>query len=374
MLTRRQALQWGVGAAATLSSVAIANARLSKQSELDLSTVGDTPLRDRASAKGIFFGAAIEWAELADSGFRQRVLQECNMLVAENEFKFGGLRPAIDRFDFTQSDRLLGFARRHAIPMRGHTLVWHLALPDWFGQVNRRNAEQVLTEHIQTVIGRYRGQIHSWDVVNEAIEPGDGRRDRFRRSPWLEHLGTEYVELAFQAAATADPDATLVYNELGLESKHSDGETRRRAVLTLLERLLDQRIPVHALGIQSHLTGGVDYGRFEHLRPFLRDVASLGLKIFLTELDVSDQALPADVQERDRQIATIYYDYLSVMLAEPAVTAVLTWGLSDRYTWLSSHVPRSDGNAVRPLPLDDQLDRKLAWNAIARALDQAAPR
>jgi len=211
-------------------------------------------------------------------------------------------------------------------------------------------------------------------VVNEAIEPSDGRRDRFRRSPWLERLGTDYVELAFQAAAAADPDATLVYNELGLESNHADGETRRRAVLTLLERLIDRRIPIHALGIQSHLTGGVDYGRFEHLRPFLRDVASLGLTILITELDVSDQALPLDFQERDRQIATTYYDYLSVILAEPAVTAVLTWGLSDRYTWLSQFAPRSDGSAVRPLPLDDQLNPKLAWKAIARALDQAPAR
>ncbi|NJN87374.1 MAG: endo-1,4-beta-xylanase [Leptolyngbyaceae cyanobacterium SL_7_1] len=374
MFTRRQALQLGVGATAAASSVAIANS-LSKQSQLDLTDVGNASLRERAAAKGILYGAAIEWAELSDSGFNQQILQECNILVAENEFKFGRMRPSLDRFDFTASDRLLGFARRHSIPMRGHTLVWHLALPDWFEeQVNRRNAEQVLTNHIQTVAGRYRGQIHSWDVVNEAIEPSDGRRDRLRRTPWLERLGDGYIELAFQAAAAADPEGMLVYNELGLEGNHSDAETRRRKVVELLAGLIDNGVPVHALGIQSHLTGGADYGQFEHLRPFLSDVASLGLQILVTELDVSDQHLPADLQERDRQIATLYHDYLAVLLDEAAVIAVLTWGLSDRYTWLSSHAPRQDGNAVRPLPLDDQLNRKQAWNAIARALDQAPPR
>lgn len=376
MLTRRQALLLGAGTA-MVSSVAIASSRekqANSNPDRDIRAVGDASLRQRADAKGLFVGAAIELPELADSGFSQQVLQECNILVAENDFKFGALRPSLDQFNFTQSDRLLGFARQHSIPMRGHTLVWHLSMPDWFEAVNRRNAEQVLTRHIQTVVSRYRGQIHSWDVVNEAIEPSDGRGDRFRRTPWLELLGKDYIDLAFRVAAEADPDALLVYNELGLEANNSDARARRTAVLKLLERLKADGTPVQALGIQSHLVGHEDYTGFEHLHPFLSEVADLGLKILVTELDVSDQALPADPGQRDRHIAQLYRDYLSVMLDEIATIAVLTWGLSDRYTWLSSFAPRSDGNAVRPLPLDDQLNRKPAWNAIAQALDQAPVR
>ena len=101
----------------------------------------------------------------------------------------------------------------------------------------------------------------------------------------------------------------------------------------------------------------------------MRNVASLGLKIMITEMDVTDQKLPKDIDTRDRIVAGIYEDYLAVVLDEPAVNAVLTWGLSDRYTWLSSYKSRKDRALVRPLPLDAQLKRKLAWNAIARAVD-----
>ncbi len=101
----------------------------------------------------------------------------------------------------------------------------------------------------------------------------------------------------------------------------------------------------------------------------MHNVASLGLKIMITEMDVTDQKLPKDIDTRDRIVAGIYEDYLAVALDEPALTAVLTWGLSDRYTWLSGYKSRKDHALVRPLPLDAQLKRKLAWNAIARAVD-----
>jgi endo-1,4-beta-xylanase len=110
------------------------------------------------------------------------------------------------------------------------------------------------------------------------------------------------------------------------------------------------------------------------LKAFLRDVASLGLKIMITELDVIDQKLPLDVNVRDRIVAGVYEDYLSLVLEEPAVTTVITWGLSDRYTWYSRFNARDDKAPVRPLPLDEGRKRKLAWNAIARAFDKAPKR
>jgi endo-1,4-beta-xylanase len=110
------------------------------------------------------------------------------------------------------------------------------------------------------------------------------------------------------------------------------------------------------------------------LKAFLRDIASLGLKIMITELDVIDQKLPLDINVRDRIVARVYEDYLSVALDEPAMIALVTWGLSDRYTWLSWFRPRYDGSQVRPLPLDANLRPKLAWTAIARALDKAPMR
>jgi len=211
-------------------------------------------------------------------------------------------------------------------------------------------------------------------VVNEAIEPQDGRSDNLRKTPWLELLGADYIKLAFQVAAEADPNALLVYNDYGLEYDTAEHDAKRSAVLKLLERLKTQGAPIHAFGMQSHLQGHETRLNPEKLRRFLADIASLGLKILVTELDVVDSGLPADVATRDRIVASVYEDYLNVVLDEPAVFAVLTWGLSDRYTWLSQFNPRSDGLPVRPLLLDDQLNRKLTWNAMVRAFDNARNR
>jgi endo-1,4-beta-xylanase len=141
--------------------------------------------------------------------------------------------------------------------------------------------------------------------------------------------------------------------------------------------LKSQGTPVHALGLQSHLEGDITKFSLKNLnafQAFLRDVAGLGLKILITELDVIDKNLPLDINVRDRMVAGIYEDYLSAVLDEPAVIAVVTWGLSDRYTWYSQFHPRKDKAPVRPLPLDDQQKRKLAWNAFARAFDKAPRR
>jgi endo-1,4-beta-xylanase len=129
------------------------------------------------------------------------------------------------------------------------------------------------------------------------------------------------------------------------------------------------------LGIQSHLNAQDEKGQARQFNPdkmqkFLNDVASLNLKIMITELDVTDQTLPSDINERDRLVAQTYEEYLSMVLPNPAVVAVITWGISDDQSWLSNFAPRSDGLPVRPLPLSDDLNRKLAWQAIAHSFDQ----
>ena len=189
-------------------------------------------------------------------------------------------------------------------------------------------------------------------------------------------MGGDYVERAFKIAAEVDPKAILTYNDNGLVYSNAFGnsyeEKRRTAVLKLLEKLKAKNTPVHALGIQSHLQGHrnreFDPRKF---RQFLSDVASMRLKIIISELDVTYSELPQDIAKRDRLVARAYYEYLSVVLDEPAVTTIVSWGLSDRYTWLSGFSPRSDGAAVRPLLLDSQYLRKPAWQAVAKALQEA---
>ena len=346
------------------------------ESPRDFSVSGDRALQQRAAVKGILYGAATSPKILSTNPtFAASFARECGVLVPENELKWKTLRTSPDRFDFSSGDQLLEFAQQHSMKFRGHTLVWHENLPAWLlEQITRRNAEKLLTEHIQTVVKRYAGKVHSWDVVNEAIHLQDGIPNGLRDSVWLRSLGEDYIDIAFSTAAAADPNAMLVYNDFNLEDASRDQGNRRDAALRLIERLQSRGTPIHALGIQGHWRVWDHRFKPEVFRNFLKDVASLGLKIMITEMDVSDRNLPSDPARRDRIVAGVYEDYLSVALDEPSVIAVLTWGLSDRYTWLSDYRPRKDKLSVRPLPLDANMNRKLAWNAIARAFDHAPSR
>jgi endo-1,4-beta-xylanase len=369
----------GAGAFTVAGGVKYLNNQVqaSADKKRDFNIVKATPLRHRAIAKGLLYGAAGKQHLLSsDKGYATHFAQECGILMPEVELKWEALRPTPDTFDFRRGDWLAEFARQHKMLFRGHTLVWHGALPSWFAEkVDSHNAEQMLRQHISKVVGHYAGKVHSWDVVNEAVLLKDGRSDGLRKSPWLKFLGPDYIDIAFYAAAEADPKALLVYNDYGLDFETRHDETRRAAVLKLLERLKSRGVPIHALGIQAHLDAALRH-KFnpKKLRAFLHDVADMGLKILVTELDVTDKQLPKSFFWRDRIVAGVYEDYLSVVLDEPAVIAVMTWGLSDRYTWLSSYQPRQDKAPVRPLPLDAQMNRKLAWNAIARAFDKAPMR
>jgi endo-1,4-beta-xylanase len=337
---------------------------------------GSESLRQRASAKGLLYGAALQATQIEkDPAFAKAIARECNILVPERELKWRILRPRPSVYNFAPADKLLKFAQANQMQMRGHTLVWHEALPTWVdSSLNSVNAKQLLSDHITTVVKHYAGKMHSWDVVNEAIEPKHGREDGLRHSPWLTMLGPEYIDYAFRVAAEADPQALLTYNDFGVDYDTPFGRKKRTLVLNLLRQLKDRGTPIHALGIQAHLHRDRPDFNPDAFATFLQDVADLGLKIMITELDITEKKLPTDIATRDRVIAAAYEDYLSVALAQPAVIAVLTWGLSDRYTWLSQKEARADQTAVRPLPLDEKLKRKPAWNAIARSLNRATPR
>lgn len=336
----------------------------------------DASLAALAGRRGLLYGAATKERTLRnDPQFAAAFARECAILVPEYELKWSKLRPGPDRYDFGSADRLASFARAHGMRMRGHTLVWHKALPVWFDEkVTRDNAERILRDHIDTVVRRYAGAIHSWDVVNEAVRLEDRLPGRLRRSPWYDRLGPDYIRIAFEAAAKADPNARLVYNDYGVDYATRSEGRKREAVYGLLQNLVSTGTPIHALGIQSHLRGWER--RFDplELQSFLRAVAELGLEVYVTELDVSDQRLPATIAERDAIVARVYEEYLEAVLDVPQVRLVMTWGLSDRYTWLTEHRPRPDGQPVRPLPLDAELQAKPAWRAMARAFSSAADR
>ena len=340
-------------------------------------------LRELAAQRGLLYGTTISAAQITgDRPFVDLVRQEAGLVVAENEMKWQVMnRGAPGDDDYGPADTIAAFAAANDLVLRGHNLLWYHRTPSWFFDLpSPQDQERAVVEHIKQLAGRYRGRIHSWDVVNEPIEPKDGRPDGLRTAVFLETLGPEYLDLAYRTARDADPGARLVVNEYDVELDAPEHEARRIALLHLLEQMQRSGTPVDAVGIQAHLTalGGPPFSA-TRLRRFLADVASLGLTIQITELDVTDEHAPADITVRDRLVAEVYRRFLDTALDEPAVKMVVTWGLSDRHSWIVRRETyqakwRTDGVASRPLPFDADLEPKPAFDAIAQAFAHAPQR
>lgn len=335
-------------------------------------TTGTGSLRAAATAANLLTGFALSVPRLRDSPDYRRIAQEqCSIVVAENVMKWAPMRPAPDRYFFEDADEFVSFAESNHIRIRGHNLCWHEQLPKWFDTTaTAENARGLLTDHIRTVAGRYAGRIHSWDVVNEAIFIQDGRPDGLRNSPWLKLIGNDYIELAFRTARQADPTSLLTYNETWIEGETPEEEQRRAAVILMLRRLRQRNVPIDAVGIQSHIRARSPLGYGPSLRKFIQSCREMDLEVFLTEMDVDDRELPADKTLRDQGVAETYASYLSAILAEPNVRAVLFWGIGDAQTWLTDKKPRQDGQPQRPLLFDQDLRPTAPFLAVTNAFAQ----
>ncbi len=363
--TRRGVLL-GLAGAAAASSAAIGQP-------------ASTPLRTIAAERGLVYGSALPVSTLDDAAHTALLARECAVLVATNDMKWDHLAPTQGTYDFRAADRLMEFAKRHDMAVRGHTLLWHRSMPRWLtSAVSAAEMERLIETHATTVVGRYAGRIKSWDVVNEAIDPViSGRPDGLRGSLFLARLGEAYIDRAYRAARAADPACELVYNDYGVEHEWvSQIQKRREKVLDLLKRLLGRGVPLDAFGVQGHLATREAFDGDVWLR-WLEQVRGLGLRILVTELDVTDSNTPKDIPKRDAEVAALYKEFLTATLACKAVTGVITWGISDRHSWVVDGVEakhrRSDGAPPRPLPYDKDLVPKPAHAALAGAL-AAAPK
>ncbi len=359
----------------TLRSVpALRKQALAAHSEVD----GAGALRAHAEARGLFFGSAVDVGLLrSDPAYRSLLAEQCNIVVAENAMKWPAVHPALDRYSFDQADELVSFAEQHRMQVRGHNLCWHEALPPWFeASVTGQNAAQTLTDHIRIVAGRYRGRIRAWDVVNEAISLEDGRTDGLRVSPWFRMLGPGYIDLAFRTAREVDPHALLTYNDYGIEYDHPESFTKRAAVMGLLKRLKADEVPIDAVGVQSHIHA-TNSGLGPGIAAFVAEAGTLGLKVFITELDVNDDDIASDeVATRDAAVAGVYGQYVTAIIANPVVTDVLTWGISDNHSWLNNsktHNEKHPGRQERALPFDENYRPTPAFYTLRGAIDSRKP-
>jgi endo-1,4-beta-xylanase len=262
------------------------------------------------------------------------------------------MRPTPTTYSFEAGDALVAFGDAHGIKVRGHNLNWHAQLPTWFNATaTKDNARQLLVDHITTVAGHFKGKLQSWDVVNEAVNTPDGRPDGLRNGPWLKLLGPEFIPLAFRTARAADPNVLLTYNDYGIETD-SDGDVKKRAaILELVRGMKKDKVPIDAVGIQSHIHVGWSTAVSKGLREWMRTLRGMGLKVFVTEMDINDDTWKTDdPAEIDAAVAQTYHDYMDVIVSEPAVAAVLTWGVTDAHTWLAGRRPgpRPPGAGPRP--------------------------
>ncbi len=310
---------------------------------------------------------------------------ECRIVVPENEMKWQAVRPAPTAYAFDRMDEIVRWAQQNALAVRGHTLLWHRPqwFPNWlntydYGANPVREAERLLTEHIQTVTRRYKGIITSYDVVNEAI---DHDRNATIETSMSRAMGSPeaVLDLAFHTARAELPDAQLVYNDyMSWEPQH---QRHCNDVLRLLEGFRKRGTPVDALGIQSHIeifaidpaTGVGPYAEREW-RSFLDEVTGMGYRLLITEFDVKDKALPANNAQRDEKVADFARRYFDLMLDYDAkLDDVLAWGMVDKFNWLQGFEPakRADGQEVRGTPYDSQYRAKPLRTALANVMSAA---
>jgi endo-1,4-beta-xylanase len=288
-------------------------------------------------------GTAIDARYLDPGNIHHDLLRHFNVLVFGNEMKPDALEPSEGRFNWTNGDALIDYAAKDGKKVRGHTLVWHQQTPAWMWQGSGPNGlatkEQLYTRmerHIKESVGHFKGKIYTWDVVNEAIGDDGSMRD----SKYYQIVGShEYIANAFRWARAADPDALLCINDYSVEAAGA----KQDAFYNLVKALLDEGVPVDVVGLQCHIS--VSWPTVADLRAAIRRFAALGVKVQVTEFDMSIYANSGEAKKRaDREVLldqAFKYRALFEMFREEAragnLDLVLVWGIADDDTWLNNH-------------------------------------
>ncbi len=300
-----------------------------------------TTLGAAAAQSGRYFGAAVAGGKLGDSQYTTILNREFNSITAENEMKWDHTEPSRNNFTFGSADRIANHARSQGKQLRGHTLVWHSQLPDWVKAIGDANTlRSVMNNHINQVAGRYRGQIHSWDVVNEAFE--DGGSGALRSSVFRNVLGTGFIEEAFRTARTADPAAKLCYNDYNIEDWNA---AKTQGVYRLVRDFKARGVPIDCVGLQAHFGSGGAPGSFQTT---VASFAALGVDVQLTELDIA-QASP-----------TAYANTVRACMNVARCTGITTWGVRDSDSWRGGE---------NPLLFDRSGNKKAAYDAVLTVLN-----
>ncbi|UWM47798.1 endo-1,4-beta-xylanase [Streptomyces carpaticus] len=297
-----------------------------------------TTLGSAAAERGRYFGAAVAGHKLNEGAYTTIVNREFTSLTAENEMKWDATEPSRGSFNFSAGDRIVNHARQQGMSVRGHALVWHAQQPGWAQGLEGSTLRSAMVNHINQVAGHYRGQIHSWDVVNEAFAdwPAGQRRDSN-----LQRTGNDWIEVAFRTARAADPSAKLCYNDY-----NTDGiNAKSTAIYTMVRDFIARGVPIDCVGFQSHLTNSPPADYQANLQRF----ADLGVEVQITELDIAgaDQA-------------NAYATVTRACLAVSRCTGITVWGVRDSDSWRTGE---------NPLLFDGAGNKKPAYTAVLDTLN-----
>lgn len=350
----------------------------------------DPPASLKDAFAGVFrIGAALNEAQFSGRDARAAgiIASQFNTISPENVLKWERVHPKPGVYDFAATDRYVAFGEEHKMWIIGHTLVWHSQTPLWVFQddtgkpLTREVLLDRLREHIRTVVGRYKGRINGWDVVNEALNE-DGT---MRQSPWLKIIGEDYIAEAFRFAREADPKAELYYNDYNIENP-----AKRAGCLRLLQGLQKEGIRVDAVGMQGHYR--LEGPSIDDQEASIVAYSKLGMKVNITELDIdvlptamgrqtaevstniaSDpklnpyvDGLPDEVQQKlAERYASLFKLYLR---HRESISRITFWGVTDGDSWLNGWPVR--GRTSYPLLFDRKGAPKPAFHAVIRT---AAP-
>ncbi|MFT3826934.1 MAG: endo-1,4-beta-xylanase [Chitinophagaceae bacterium] len=360
--------------AAALIAIAITGIHAGKKTTVNtIATSADKGLKDYY--RDYFaVGVAVSPRALKMPDEAALITQQFNSVTPENAMKMGPIHPEENRYYWRDADSIVAFAQAHGMRVRGHALCWHEQTPKWLftdsagKQVSKEVLLQRLKDHITTVVNRYKGKIYAWDVVNEAI--ADDSTQFLRNSTWYQVCGEEFIAKAFEYAHAADPNAVLFYNDYNTERPE---KTAR--VYKLLKKLKEAGVPINGVGLQAHWS--IYEPDETTLRNTIRQFASLGLQVQITELDVSiypweknrrarregesDTFTPELEQKQMEQYKMafrVFRDY------RKTITGVTFWNISDRHSWLDEYPVM--GRKNYPLLFDQQLKPKKAFFEVVK--------
>ena len=314
-------------------------------------------------------GVAVAPNDLKDPDKVKLILAQFNSLTPENAMKMGPIHPEENRYNWKDADSILAFAQAHGLRVRGHNLCWHEQTPAWLfkdangGLVSKEVLLKRLKDHITTVVNRYKGKIYAWDVVNEAID--DDSTKFLRNSLWYQICGEDFIIKAFEYAHAADPKAVLFYNDYNTERPQ-----KRERVYRLLKKLVDAGVPINGVGLQAHWS--IYEPTRDDLTTTIKKFSSLGLKVQVTELDVSvfpweknRRALRpgetgAFTPELEKKQEDKYAELFKIFRENKnVITGVTFWNISDKHSWLDDYPVA--GRKNHPLLFDENYQPKKAY-------------